>query len=50
MTSVRKESRLVEKLKLNKFKLDALLGVTKAINNKLVTEDLLEIYRKESLS
>ncbi len=44
--TMKKESRLVERLKLNKFKLDALLGVTKAINNQLRTKDLLEIYRQ----
>jgi len=41
-----KHSRLIQKLQLNKFKLSSLLDITKAINNKLPTDELLEIYRQ----
>ena len=39
-----KEIRLSERLKLNKFKLNALLDLTKAINNNLNVEGLKKIY------
>lgn len=44
MTNLSKEFRLSERLKLNKFKLNKLLELTKAINNNSSTAELISIY------
>lgn len=41
-----KESRLSERLRQNKFKLNSLLDITKAINNNSTVEELMDIYEK----
>lgn len=47
MAEVRsKESRLSERLRQNKFKLNSLLDITKAINNNSSVEELKDIYEK----
>lgn len=38
-------NRLNEKLQLNKFKLQSILEMTKAINNNVAVDELLEVYK-----
>lgn len=42
---MKRHNRLNEKLQLNKFKLQSILEMTKAINNNVAVHELLEVYQ-----